>query len=408
MSFLEDLLPVLWSGNFEDKIRVYSDSFVHNISQSISNDSCTHDEEYEGCRDDSYALILKLIAIGAILVMGVAGVSIPLLGKKRRFLRTDSNLFVAAKAFAAGVILATGFVHILPDATLALTDPCLPKFPWSKFPFSGFITMMAALATLLADFVGTQYYEKKQETRKSQPAEVDLLSDVASESGIVAARSNNGNVFGEEEGGAMHIVGMHAHAAHHRHSHPLEKGSCAGHDDSHGHTHSHRFGGGDDEGGVRHIVVSQVLELGIVSHSVIIGLSLGVSHSPCTIKPLIGALSFHQFFEGFALGGCISQAKFRSLRSTLMACFFAVTTPLGIAVGIGVSSIYNVNSARALIVEGVMDSISAGILVYMALVDLIAADFLSKRMSCNVKLQMVSYFVLFLGAVLMSSLAVWA
>lgn len=46
-----------------------------------------------------------------------------------------------------------------------------------------------------------------------------------------------------------------------------------------------------------------------MSHSVIIGLSLGVSHSPCTIRPLIAALGFHQFFEGFALGGCISQVK---------------------------------------------------------------------------------------------------
>lgn len=51
----------------------------------------------------------------------------------------------------------------------------------------------------------------------------------------------------------------------------------------------------------------QVLELGIVAHSVIIGVTLGVSESPCTIRPLLAALSFHQFFEGFALGGCIAQ-----------------------------------------------------------------------------------------------------
>jgi zinc transporter 1/2/3 len=49
--------------------------------------------------------------------------------------------------------------------------------------------------------------------------------------------------------------------------------------------------------------------MGIVSHSVIIGLSLGVSRSPCTIRPLVAALSFHQFFEGFALGGCIAQVR---------------------------------------------------------------------------------------------------
>ncbi|KAK2966413.1 hypothetical protein RJ640_003683 [Escallonia rubra] len=365
--------------------------------------------DLEACRDDKLALILKMVAIASILIAGVLGVAIPLVGKKRRFLRTDSNVFFAAKAFAAGVILATGFVHMLPDATSALTDTCLPTYPWSKFPFAGFIAMMAALATLLVDFIGTQYYEKKQE-KQNQTVRIDSV-DVESESGIVPVevKERDEKVFGEEEGGAMHIVGMHAHAAHHRHNHPHGQEAC-GHvrDHSHEHSHSHGFGGGDEEGGVRHIVVSQVLELGIVSHSIIIGISLGVSHSPCTIRPLIAALSFHQFFEGFALGGCISQAQFKTLHSTLMACFFAVTTPIGIAIGIAVSSFYDANSPRALVIEGVFDSISAGILVYMALVDLIAADFLSKRMSCNVRLQVVSYFTLFLGAGLMSSLAIWA
>ncbi|XP_073042584.1 zinc transporter 4, chloroplastic-like [Primulina eburnea] len=412
MSFLEDLLPVIWNGNFRGNIRFYSDLFQQKLSQSMSNTVCgPQDEESEGCRDAVYALILKMVAIAAILTAGVCGVAIPLLGKKRRFLRTDSNLFVAAKAFAAGVILATGFVHMLPDATSSLTSPCLPKMPWSKFPFSGFIAMMAALATLLADFIGTQYYARKQDRQSQIVARTDSL-DAISESGIIQAepRGWKSKVFGEEEGGAMHIVGMHAHAAHHRHSHSQEEGACEGRipEHSHGHSHSYGIGNGEDDAGIRHIVVSQVLELGIVSHSVIIGLSLGVSHSPCTVKPLIGALSFHQFFEGFALGGCISQARFRTLHSTIMACFFALTTPIGISVGMGISSIYNSDSPRALVIEGIFDSISAGILVYMALVDLIAADFLSKRMSCNVRLQVLSYFALFIGATLMSLLALWA
>lgn len=91
-----------------------------------------------------------------------------------------------------------------------------------------------------------------------------------------------------------------------------------------------------------------------------------------------------------------------------MACFFAITTPAGISAGIGLSSFYNPNSPKALVVEGILDSVSAGILIYMALVDLIAADFLSKKMSCNARLQILSYFTLFLGASLMSVLAIWA
>ncbi|PON56360.1 Zinc/iron permease [Parasponia andersonii] len=422
MLLLEDIWQFLCREGFVDKIRLYPGTLVQTVSESMTNASC-QSSELEVCRDESAALALKFIAIASILIAGVSGIAIPLIGKSRRFLRTDGSLFVAAKAFAAGVILATGFVHMLSGGSEALSNPCLPEYPWAKFPFCGFFAMMASLLTLLVDFVGTQYYERKQGLARPNSEEQGRVGseDSGMESDIVPvvqAREWDGKVFGEEEGGGMHIVGMHAHAAHHRHNHPQEQGACDGHvrenshghgrGDGHGRGHSHGFGDGDEEGGVRHAVVSQVLELGIVSHSVIIGLSLGVSQSPCTIRPLIAALSFHQFFEGFALGGCISQAQFKTLSATIMSCFFAITTPIGIGIGTAIASFYNPHSTGALVTEGILDSLSAGILVYMALVDLIAADFLSKRMICNFRLQVVSYFMLFLGAGLMSSLAIWA
>ncbi|XVE70920.1 hypothetical protein DITRI_Ditri10aG0108600 [Diplodiscus trichospermus] len=379
----------------------------------MSNTSC-QSTELEACRDESAALKLKIIAIASILLAGVAGIAIPLIGRHRKFLSTDGSLFVAAKAFAAGVILATGFVHMLSDGTEALSDPCLPKYPWSKFPFPGFFAMIASLVTLLVDFVGTQYYERKQGLARGSPEEQGRVGSLEADSESGITQVVEGKVFGEEEGGGMHIVGMHAHAAHHRHSHPHGQDGCdgllrnRGHEHGHSHGHEHGFGAGEDDSGLRHVVVSQILELGIVSHSVIIGLSLGVSQSPCTIRPLIAALSFHQFFEGFALGGCISQAEFKTLSTTIMACFFAITTPAGIGIGTAIASVYDPYSPAALVIEGILDSLSAGILVYMALVDLIAADFLSKRMSCNFRLQLLSYFMLFLGAGLMASLAIWA
>jgi zinc transporter 1/2/3 len=51
----------------------------------------------------------------------------------------------------------------------------------------------------------------------------------------------------------------------------------------------------------------QVLELGIVVHSVVIGLSMGASNNTCSLKGLAAALCFHQMFEGMGLGGCILQ-----------------------------------------------------------------------------------------------------
>lgn len=47
----------------------------------------------------------------------------------------------------------------------------------------------------------------------------------------------------------------------------------------------------------------------MVVHSLIIGMSLGASDFPSTIRPLVPALTFHQLFEGIGLGGCIVQVR---------------------------------------------------------------------------------------------------
>ena len=56
-------------------------------------------------------------------------------------------------------------------------------------------------------------------------------------------------------------------------------------------------------------------------HSVIIGISLGVSPSVSTIKPLLAAITFHQLFEGFGLGGCISEVILNSLFLSVIFMF---------------------------------------------------------------------------------------
>jgi zinc transporter 1/2/3 len=68
--------------------------------------------------------------------------------------------------------------------------------------------------------------------------------------------------------------------------------------------------------------LTQVLEAGIAFHSVLIGIALGVSNSPCTIRPLLAALTFHQFFEGIALGSCLLQVP---LHAQLLCSLFSIT-----------------------------------------------------------------------------------
>ncbi|ONK77195.1 uncharacterized protein A4U43_C02F4070 [Asparagus officinalis] len=101
-------------------------------------------------------------------------------------------------------------------------------------------------------------------------------------------------------------------------------------------------------------------------------------------------------------------AKFKVKSMAMMILFFSLTTPVGIAIGIGIASIYNENSPTALIVEGILNSAAAGILIYMALVDILAADFMSPRVQSKGLLQLSLNVSLLVGAGLMSMLAKWA
>uniref|UniRef100_A0A5B6YYM8 Putative zinc transporter 8-like n=1 Tax=Davidia involucrata TaxID=16924 RepID=A0A5B6YYM8_DAVIN len=236
---------------------------------------CTCELEEEDNNKDE-ALKYKLAAIASILVAGAIGVCLPMLGKIIPALQPEKDVFFLIKAFAAGVILATGFIHVLPDAFEHLTSPCLSDNPWGNFPFTGFVAMVSAIATLMVDAFATSYYTKSH-FMKNKPQPQPFI--------------NNGD---DEERVGEHAGHVHVHThATHGHAH----GSAAAPED---------LGSLDL---VRHRVISQVLELGIVVHSVIIGISLGASESPKTIRPLVAALTFHQFFEGMGLGGCISQVS---------------------------------------------------------------------------------------------------
>ncbi|KAM1708156.1 hypothetical protein TB1_001227 [Malus domestica] len=150
MSFVEDLWPWLGPPGFLEKSQIFKESLL----QSMANTSCGS-TELKACHNESAEFVLKLIDVASILLAVVVGVIIPLVSKNRSFLHTDDSFFVAAKGFATRVILAIGFVHMLPEGSTALNDPCLLEYPWTKFPFSGFFAMMASLARLLVDFVET-------------------------------------------------------------------------------------------------------------------------------------------------------------------------------------------------------------------------------------------------------------
>ncbi|GMH26034.1 hypothetical protein Nepgr_027877 [Nepenthes gracilis] len=322
------------------------------------------------CINKAKALKLNYIAIGCILVASMVGVSLPLFTRSVPALHPDKDVFLLVKCFASGVIIATGFMHVMPDSWNDLTSPCLPETPWRAFPFTPFISMVSAYLTMMMDTFAMAFYGKS-------------LSKQGTSITVTNGADGNGKVD-------------HADLA-----------SDQLHGRGHGHIVQILFG--DKETALlKNRVVAQVLELGIVVHSVVIGLSMGSSDDFCAIRGLVAAMCFHQLFEGMGLGGCILQAEYSLRIKAIMVFFFSVTTPGGIIMGILLQSVYEENSPTALIVVGVLNAVSAGLLIYMALVDLLAAEFKGSKLQRNMKLQLCSYGVALLGTGIMSLMAKWA
>lgn len=126
-------------------------------------------------RDKSTALKYKLGAIASILVASTIGLCLPLLGKFVPALKPERDVFYLIKAFAAGVILSTGFIHVLPDSFDNLTSPCLNDNPWANFPFAGFVAMAAAIGTLMIDTYVMSYYTRISGISKAQPDDVEVV-----------------------------------------------------------------------------------------------------------------------------------------------------------------------------------------------------------------------------------------
>lgn len=117
-----------------------------------------------------------------------------------------------------------------------------------------------------------------------------------------------------------------------------------------------------------------VMEAGVLFHSVIIGVTLVVA-GDSFYRTLLVVIVFHQFFEGLALGARIAALPTKIFPSkTLMAASFALITPIGMAIGMGVLNSFNGNDRDTLIALGTLDALSAGILVWVGVVDMWARD----------------------------------
>jgi hypothetical protein len=172
-----------------------------------------------------------------------------------------------------------------------------------------------------------------------------------------------------------------------------------------------------------------LLEAGILFHSIFIGMALSVA-TGTSFAVLLVAISFHQTFEGFALGSRISAIQFpagsvkpwlmvrhvircsslETQANMLQALAYGTTTPIGQAIGLAIHTLYDPASQTGLLMVGFMNAISSGLLLFAGLVELLAEDFLSDEsyVTLRGKRRLQACASVVSGAGLMALVGAWA
>ncbi|KAK3688927.1 Zinc/iron permease, partial [Podospora appendiculata] len=355
---------------------------------------------------------LHVGALFAILLVSTAACSLPLLASWFPRMRLSSGFFFGVRHFGTGVLLATAFVHLLPNGFILLGSPCLGEFWTTKY------NAMPGAIALGAMFFVVVFEMIFHPARRIRPVGVGNQSP--------AMQLGSGDAEATMVAGEIsdRIAGQVSHAGCHREA-------PEGQDVVDGKQIMSRATPGptdDEEAGIGHRVASFamtreqkqrkerlqciLLELGILFHSVFIGMTLSVSLGNEFVVLLI-AIGFHQTFEGLALGSRIATVDWPSENSWqpwVMALAYGCTTPVGQAIGLATHTLYSPESETGLILVGVMNAISAGLLTFASLVELLSEDFLSDKswQTLRGRSRVYACLLVFLGALFMSLVGAWA
>ncbi|KAK8131655.1 plasma membrane zinc ion transporter [Apiospora sp. TS-2023a] len=355
-----------------------------------------------------YNLPLRIGAVFIILAVSSVACAFPILVTRLPGLRIPDNFFFAVRHFGTGVLIATAFCHLLPTAFTLLGDPCLGKF-WTE----DYQAMPGAIA-LLGELRYRQVMMVTAARRRKKPANAAPAPEVRAKRPVVGRSESIGrtlsNINSRSSGDGNQAS---ATAARQEENGTIKEEAPEDTEDAEAGLSS---GGppvlSEHQKRKKDVMQIVLLEMGILFHSVFIGMALSVSIGGNEFVILLIAIAFHQTFEGLALGARIAAIEWpeKSLQPIFMAVAYGCTTPVGQAIGLASRTAYSPESEVGLILVGVMNAISAGLLTFASLVELLSEDLLSDE-SWRIlrgRRRVCACVLVVAGAFLMSLVGAWA
>lgn len=342
------------------------------------------------------------IAIPVVALLSVLGALTPTVLQRVRptWDILHQPLFRFLQGMAGGFVISVALVHSFAESveSLGSEEAGLPEYAWG-----GLFALIGILTTWSVEvFIGVYLSYRRQ--RVSPPPGSRTTGKFPLELKDAISLSE----FPLSSPSDVAKAAKHAHQ--HDHEHDAES-------DEQSHSHS---SGEDDHGScasdqlalvlkheqrVKHYTTLMILLFGLSFHSVFVGFAIGLSDD----RALFIAILAHQFFEALALGSHICRSQIRDFWFILLIVgVFTASAPVGTGIGIGISVGICNDPGSYTVVEGIFNSLAAGILIYVGSVHMIAEEFKRPEVVNSWKNSLLVWSGVILGAALMAVLGIWA
>ncbi|TSL68170.1 Zinc transporter ZIP1 [Bagarius yarrelli] len=265
-----------------------------------------------------YLLMVKLSALVGLLVLTLLFGFVPVRMKffrAARGTRTHTTVLSLISCFAGGVFLAACLLDIIPDylsdINLQLQDNN------SDYPLAEFIMACGFFLVLILERL---------------------------------VLSCNGQ--GDEETAPLLPSAGHSHSHTHRSVNQVESNSHHVHMDLQAHSSFRSF----------------MLFLSLSLHSVFEGLAIGLQTTDTKVLEICIAILIHKSIIVFSLSIKLIQSAVPSLWLIVYILVFSIMSPMGIAIGIGVSE---AQLQMGLLVQAVLEGLAAGTFIYITFLEIL-------------------------------------
>ncbi|KAJ7556110.1 hypothetical protein O6H91_05G068900 [Diphasiastrum complanatum] len=347
----------------------YSGGSGSNGGSNAAPLDATSAPDHPNLRAKSLILVKVWCLIIAFVATFLAGVS-------PYYYRWNAAFLVLGTQFAGGIFLATAFIHFLSDS-----NSSFQLHTNKTYPFAFMLATAGYLLTMLGDCIISWVYlrstgsSKLPATKEDQELGTKRVADTESQ---IAA---NPVVCGEHGAAACNCQDVT--------------------EDSQG------------KNMVTAIIVTQsswgdalLLILALCFHSVFEGIAIGVAETQHDAWRNLWTVSLHKIFAAIAMGIALLRIlPNRPLLSCSLYSFaFAISTPIGVAIGILIDS--TSQGAIADWIYAVSMGIAAGVFIYVAINHLLAKGYIPQT-KVVVDTPFIKLIAVTLGAGLMAVVLIW-